>query len=90
VLYGVESMAGHVAAALGTPSVVAYTGTGGVACWRPESEKCVVFTKHLPCAPCANPPGCTDMLCLRSVSPQDLLDLDKNSRLSLSLGSYSK
>ena len=83
VVYGVESMAGHVAAAVGTPCVVAYTGTGGVACWRPESDKCTVFTNHLPCAPCANPRGCNDMSCLRSVSPQDLLGGGQEFRTQL-------
>ncbi len=72
-LFGVESMAGHVAAAVGTRCVVAYTGMAGVARWRPESHKCTVITRHLPCAPCENPRGCTGMACIRGILPTDLL-----------------
>ena len=43
-LYGVESMAGHVAAAVGTPCTVIYTGTAGVARWRPKEM-------HVRCLP---------------------------------------
>ena len=76
MVYGVESMAGHVAAAVGTRCVVAYTGIGGVACWRPESKLATVFTEHVPCAPCKNIHGCKEMTCLRKVRPQDLLSVD--------------
>jgi ADP-heptose:LPS heptosyltransferase len=73
VLYGVESMAGHVAAAVGTRSISAYTAMSGVARWRPESSTSTVFTKHLSCAPCENAHGCRDMTCLRGVSPRELM-----------------
>jgi ADP-heptose:LPS heptosyltransferase len=77
MLYGVESMAGHVAAAVGTPCTVIYTGTAGVARWRPEGTRCTVFTQHVPCAPCGIPSGCDHMTCIRSITPESIL----NSRL---------
>jgi ADP-heptose:LPS heptosyltransferase len=73
VLYGVESMAGHVAAAVGTRSITAHTAMAGVARWRPESSTSTVFTKHLSCAPCENAHGCRDMTCLRGVTPRELM-----------------
>lgn len=73
VLYGVESMAGHVAAAVGTPCVVVYGGAAGPARWRPEGKDCIVVTNHVPCAPCLLPQGCSDMTCTQGIKPADLI-----------------
>jgi ADP-heptose:LPS heptosyltransferase len=75
IVYGVESMAGHVAAAVGTQSVVAYTEVAGVARWRPESECCTVFSKHMSCAICGY--GCKKMTCLKEVAADDLVKVNK-------------
>jgi heptosyltransferase-3 len=75
VLYGVESMAGHVAGAVGTKCVVVYGGTSGVAQWRPEGKGSIVMTNHVPCAPCGLPQGCAAMTCMRNISPDDLVRL---------------
>jgi ADP-heptose:LPS heptosyltransferase len=72
-LYGVESMAGHVAAAVDTPSIVVYSGVAGVARWRPEGKLCTVFTNHIACAPCGNMQGCKAMTCLKDIMPIDVL-----------------
>lgn len=74
ILYAVDTMAGHVAAAVGTRCVVVYSGIGGVARWRPDSDNCIVLTNHVACAPCHLPHGCSDMKCLSGVSPQDVLN----------------
>ncbi len=74
-LYGVESMAGHVAAAVETPCVVVYSGVAGVARWRPEGSRCTVFTNHLACAPCGNIRGCEAMTCLKEINPSDIVAL---------------
>ncbi len=44
LLIGLESMAGHMAAVMQTPSVVIYGGTASVASWRPYSDKCQIVT----------------------------------------------
>ncbi len=75
-LYGVDSMTGHVAAATGTRCVMAYTGTGGVARWRPETPLTTVFSKHLACAPCGKARGCKEMTCIRKITPADLLQAE--------------
>jgi ADP-heptose:LPS heptosyltransferase len=74
-VYGVESMAGHVAGAVGTRSFVVYSGTAGVARWRPEGAA-TVLSNHLECAPCGLPNGCEAMACMRGITPNDLIVLD--------------
>lgn len=73
VVYGVESMAGHVASAVGTKCVVVYGGMAGVAQWRPDGPDVVVFTNHVPCAPCHRPSGCEAMSCMQNITPSDLI-----------------
>jgi ADP-heptose:LPS heptosyltransferase len=73
VLYGVESMAGHVAAALGTRSIVVYAGAAGVARWRPDGAV-TVLTNNVECAPCNLPNGCESMACIRGIQPQELIN----------------
>ncbi|MDE3188337.1 MAG: glycosyltransferase family 9 protein [Acidobacteriota bacterium] len=75
VVYGVESMAGHVAAAVGAPCAVVYGGAAGVARWRPEGKDCIVVTNHVPCAPCLQPHGCAAMTCTQGIRPDDLVRL---------------
>lgn len=77
VLYGVESMAGHVAGAVGTKCVVLYGGTAGVARWRPEGKDSIVLTNHVPCAPCHQPLGCAAMTCMRGIRTDDLVRFDR-------------
>jgi ADP-heptose:LPS heptosyltransferase len=76
MLYGVESMAAQVAATVSTPCTAVYTGTGGVARWRPDGIDCTVFTQHVPCAPCGLVGGCEHMTCLRAVKPESILHVE--------------
>lgn len=73
-LYGVESMAGHVAAAVGTRAILVYSGTAGVARWRPESEVATIWTNNLPCSPCGNMEGCEHMACVKGVTAGQIVD----------------
>lgn len=75
LLYGVESMAGHVAGAVGTPCVVIYSGAAGVARWRPEGSV-LVMSNHLECAPCNLPNGCDTMACMRGIEPQSIIAIE--------------
>ncbi len=80
MIYSVDSMAGHVAAAVGTPVVAAYQGAGGVSRWRPLSSSSIIFTNHLPCAPCLLPHGCADMAC-KQIDPACLLSIKREELL---------
>ncbi|MGC8550305.1 MAG: glycosyltransferase family 9 protein [Acidobacteriaceae bacterium] len=75
LLYGVESMAGHLAGAVGTRCIVVYGGAAGVARWRPEGRDSIVYTNHVPCAPCYLPAGCPEMTCMQGFGPNDLVSL---------------
>ena len=79
LLYGVESMAGHVAGAVRTKCIVVYAGAAGVARWRPEGKDSTVFTNHVPCAPCFRPAGCAAMTCLHGIVPDDLIRFQHDS-----------
>ncbi|HLH37379.1 MAG TPA: glycosyltransferase family 9 protein [Alloacidobacterium sp.] len=74
IVYGVESMVGHVASAVGTKCIMFYSGAAGVARWRPEGDSVTVYTNHLPCAPCML--GCEAMLCKDNTKFQDIVKLD--------------
>jgi len=63
----VDSVAGHVAAATGTPSVVLWTGINRRAHWRPLSELATVVTHPVGCAPCHRGRGCPTLDCIRRV-----------------------
>jgi ADP-heptose:LPS heptosyltransferase len=75
-LYGVDSLAGHVAAAVGTRSVTVYHGAAGPARWRPESPKATIWTNTVECSPCNRIKGCPEMRCLRQITPKDILQLE--------------
>ena len=64
----VETVATHVAAAVGTPCVAIWSGIGRMSHWRPRSEECTVLIGSVPCAPCFRSRGCEAMSCVRDVS----------------------
>ena len=64
---GVESVVGHLAAAVGTPCVVVYGGVTDPAHWRPWGEQVCVLTHPVACAPCYRKGGCAGMECVRHV-----------------------
>src|SRR5262249_18586430 len=52
LLVGIDSVAGHVAAAVNVPCVVIGTGIPHPAHWRPRNPLCRVLTHPVPCSPC--------------------------------------
>jgi heptosyltransferase-3 len=74
-LYGVDSAAAHVAAAVGTPCVAVYSGIAGVGRWRPEGNGVAVWNQPVPCSPCHRKNGCQEMSCMKGIAPQDLLQI---------------
>ena len=49
---GNDSGPAHLAAAVGVPSVVLFSGTNDVAIWRPWGQGAMTIQEHPPCAPC--------------------------------------
>jgi ADP-heptose:LPS heptosyltransferase len=75
-VYGLDSAAAHVAAAVGTPCFAVYSGIGLVGRWRPDGQAVLVWNTPVPCSPCHLPNGCAAMSCMKGVTPQDLLAID--------------
>ena len=73
VVVAPETVAGHVAAAVGTPCVSLYTGMGNIDHWRPLSDRCSVLTHAVPCAPCYRRRGCATMDCIRGIEADDVI-----------------
>jgi len=67
LLVCVDTVAGHIAAATGTPCAVITAGRWPYL-WRPLGPKTSVLMSPVPCAPCHRNHGCVEMDCLRGVS----------------------
>jgi ADP-heptose:LPS heptosyltransferase len=72
-LIGVDSLAGHLAAALHLPSVLIYSGMTSLHKWAPQSKLSVLLSHPMPCAPCHCSRGCSSMQCVRGVSVKEVL-----------------
>jgi ADP-heptose:LPS heptosyltransferase len=68
LVIGVDTVAGHVAAAVGTPCVVIDNGMKNPYHWRPMSQRCKVLVHKVPCLPCYRTRGCRAMHCVRKVA----------------------
>jgi lipopolysaccharide heptosyltransferase II len=52
VMIGADSGPVHLAAAVGTPVVVLFSGTNDLALWKPRGPRVTVLRHEVPCAPC--------------------------------------
>ena len=68
LLVGVESAAGHTAAAVSTPCVVIYSGVTNTSQMRPLGAAVRTVSHAVPCTPCFRTRGCSGMECVREVS----------------------
>ena len=68
----VESLAGHIAAAVDTPCVAIWSGITNHHHWRPLSNLCQILLHPVPCAPCYRSRGCETMECVRNLQPDDV------------------
>ena len=71
LLVCVDTVAGHVAAAVGTPCAVITAGRWPYL-WRPLSQHARIVMHSVPCAPCHRNTGCDGMECLRNVTVADV------------------
>jgi len=67
LLICVDTVAGHLAAATGTPCAVLTAGRWPYL-WRPLGPQTRVLMQPVPCAPCHRNNGCDDMECIREVT----------------------
>jgi heptosyltransferase-2 len=85
LLVGLDSVAGHVAAATHTPSVLIYTGMANDVQWRPLTAYCETLRYPTSCAPCYRSRGCPSMACIREVNVRQVLE---SCRRVLSQGNH--
>lgn len=69
----VDTVAGHVAGAVGTPSAVLTAGRYPYL-WKPTGAPSRVLVHAVPCAPCHRNFGCVGMECLRSLDVEQALE----------------
>ena len=74
--YGVDSMASHVAAAVGTKCIAVYAGMNNLARFRPESRNATVWSNAVPCSACGLQNGCRDMTCLQGFDPHQIVQVE--------------
>lgn len=68
LLYAVETSVGHVAAAVGTPTVSIKDWRYSISRWKPFGDRSVAVHTALPCFPCYISRGCESMACVREIS----------------------
>jgi ADP-heptose:LPS heptosyltransferase len=73
LVVSVETVAAHVAAAVGTPCVALWTGMTRLAYWRPLGSQVTVLTHPVSCAPCFRSRGCETMACVRDIEVDSVL-----------------
>ncbi len=75
VFIGGDSGPAHVAAAMGTPSIVLFSGTNRAECWRPVGDEVVVLREAVPCSPChLNACPIAGHPCMSGVRPADVME----------------
>ncbi len=73
LVYSVETAAGHVAAAVGTPVVAIYGGMQDWRHWAPRpGPRSVCLSNVVPCWPCFTYNGCGDEKCLKGIAVEDV------------------
>ncbi len=74
LVIGLDSFPAHLAAAVGTPTVVLWSGINDPAQWRPYGTNVRTVKRDVPCAPCYRSKGCEYMTCM-DISPEDVLEM---------------
>ena len=74
-LVGVDSVACHVAAALGVPSLTLANGVQDPNLWKPCSTVNTVIRHPVGCFPCYRPKGCHEMACIQLIEVDDVREL---------------
>ena len=72
LLIGVDSLAGHLAAAYNVPSVLIYSGLANIHQWKPLANNVTIVTEKTVCSPCYLNNGCYDMECIKSINDENV------------------
>jgi ADP-heptose:LPS heptosyltransferase/glycosyltransferase involved in cell wall biosynthesis len=69
----IDSVAGHLAACFGLPTVVLAAGRQRISLWHPNDTNAIMLTHAVGCAPCNRSNGCGVMACVRMISVEQVL-----------------
>jgi ADP-heptose:LPS heptosyltransferase/glycosyltransferase involved in cell wall biosynthesis len=69
----IDSVAGHVAACFGVPTVALAAGRQRISLWHPNDPNAIMLTHEVGCAPCNRSNGCGAMACVKLISVEDAL-----------------
>jgi len=72
LLVSVDTVAGHIAGAVGTPSQVLTIGRNPYL-WKPMGGRSQMLMAPVPCAPCHRNYGCAGMECMRDVTVEHVI-----------------
>lgn len=75
---GNDGGAGHVAAAVGTPAVIVFSGTSLAAEWAPRGSRLAVVEKWVSCKPCHSTTCPFNVECLRAATVDEVLAASMN------------
>lgn len=71
-LFSVDTVAGHIAGAFGTPANLLFTGIHPIAQWAPFNSHQTIHLHQTPCYPCYRTDGCNTMECIQKITPDDV------------------
>lgn len=76
LMIGADSGPAHMAAAVGTPTVVLFSGTNCQAQWRPPGEHVTVLAHDVPCRPCHQKKACPIAAhpCMTGITPEQVAE----------------
>lgn len=74
VLISHDSAATHLAAGFDKPRICIATGIHDLRVWLRASERSIVLTKPVACAPCGRIGGCSTMECIRGVAAASVVE----------------
>lgn len=69
----VDSFVAHLAYGFEIPTVVIYSGINPIYLWGPPVGHIRSIFKDLSCSPCSRKNGCANMVCIKSITPIDVL-----------------
>jgi ADP-heptose:LPS heptosyltransferase len=76
LMIGADSGPAHMAAAVGTPTVVLFSGTNCQEQWRPPGEHVTVLAHDVPCRPCHQKKTCPvdGHPCMTGITPEQVAE----------------
>lgn len=73
LVIGLDSFPCHLASAVGTPTLVLWSGINDPIQWKPLGNNVKIVRRDLPCTPCYKGEGCKEMTCM-AIPPGEVME----------------